>query len=212
MTEDPTAPEGLRLGYLDPFRPFCWSENGSARGSFVIALTARLPPATRLAWRPAPLAALPRHLATGRIDAIAAKAVTATRAGQFTFSEPLLHTAAALFARAGTTPPALSDTGTATIATPGNGPLVAIIRAEAPCARLLLTPDYDAALAALLAGRTDFAALNADAGADLAQRVHPGRISRPGPRFAPLGLAVATLPGDPHGILPRIGLFPLHLA
>ncbi len=206
------SPPPLRLGFLNPFRPFCWQAAGSVQGLFVTALHTRLPSKPLPDWLPASLQALPALLTAGQIDAIAAKAITASRATQFTFSEPLLHTAAALFARAGTAPPALPDTGTAIIATPARGPLVAIIGTEAPRARLLRTPDYNAALAALLAGRADFAALNADAGADLAHRVHPGRISPPGPRFAPLGLAVATLPGDPQGILPGLGLFPLHLA
>ncbi|MGY6536562.1 MAG: substrate-binding periplasmic protein [Pararhodobacter sp.] len=202
----------LRLGYLDPFRPFCWREGNTARGSFIDALATRLSNPLSIDWQPGDLAELPALLATGQIDAIAAKAITPARAGLLTFSEPLLQTAAALFAAAGGTAPALTCAGTAVIATPASGPLPGIIRQQAPRSRLLLTKGYDDTLAALLSGRADLAALNADAGTDLAQRRFPGRFAPAGPRFAPLGLAIATPPGDPAGVLAALGLVPCHLA
>ncbi|MCC5987622.1 MAG: transporter substrate-binding domain-containing protein [Pararhodobacter sp.] len=202
----------LRLGYPDPFPPFCESTSAGARGRFVTALAAALPAGQAIEWLPGKLDTLPRWLAEGRIDAIAPKAVTPARADEFAFSQPLMQTAAALFGPARCPPPALHAAGSARIATPRQGPLVAIITRHAPATQLVITADYAETLAAVLAGTADFGALNADAGAELAQRQHPGCFSPPGPCFAPLGLAVATLPGDPGSVLARLGLHPLHLA
>lgn len=205
----------LRLGFPDPFPPFCWAEGGCTRGQFIGAIqavTAHLPEDLPIAWVPGNLASLPVQLAAGHIDAIAAKAVIRARGGRFTFSEPLIQTAAALFARTGQHAPAPAQAGNATIATPAEGPLQGVLLREAPRARLILTTDYEDTLAALLSGRADFAALNADAGGALARRLHPGRLVPPGPRFAPLGLSVATMPGDPENVLGRLRLKRLHLA
>lgn len=202
----------LRLGYPDPFPPFCESTPAGARGRFVDALAATLPGGQAIDWLPGPLDTLPAWLAEGRIDAIAPKAITTARADAFAFSQPLMQTAAALFGPGRHPPPALEQAGNARIGTPRQGPLAAHIARHAPAARLVFTADYADTLAAVLAGKADFAALNADAGAELARRLHPARFAPPGPRFAPLGLAVATLPGDPQKVLPRLGLQPLHFA
>jgi ABC-type amino acid transport substrate-binding protein len=195
--------ERITLGYLDPFRPFCWSEGGRARGRFIDALHDRVPNRVALSFLPGPLDALPRWLAEGRIDAIAAKAVTAERGAAFAFSEPLLETAAALFAPDGSVPPLPAALAPgARIATPAGGPLAALLARLAPEAQVLPTADYAAAFAAVLDGRADVAALNADAG----DALRPAGIGPPGPRFAPLGLAVAVPAGDPERVLSRLRL------
>ena len=196
----------LRIGYLDPFAPFCFSRGARHEGRFLDALRARASDAGQdLSFHPGAIGDLPQELAAGRIDAIAAKAVTAARGQDFTFSEPLLETAAALFAKAGNVAPAPDDIGGRTIATPGAGPLVAVLRRLAPEATILETADYPASLLAVLEGKADFAALNADAGATIADDAFPGAISASGPRFEVLGLALAVSPGDPGGVLARLG-------
>ena len=210
MGHDMTA---LRLGFPDPFPPFCESDRQGPYGRFINAVAKSLPQGQRIDWQPGPLDRLNQWLRDGRIDAIAPKAVTLERAQRFSFSQPLMQTAAALFGLAdGPAAPALQQAGSARIATPRQGPLAALITRHAPDARLIATMDYAETLNAVLTGAADFAALNADAGAEIAHRHHPGRFAPPGPRFAPLGLAVATLPGDPHQVLPSLGLRPLHLA
>lgn len=201
----------LRLGHPDPFPPFCQATARGPQGRFVDALAARLPKGQRIIWQPGTLDALPTWLQERRIHAIAPKAITDDRAREFSLSQPLLHTAAALFGPARRPVPALEQAGCARIATPRKGPLAAIIARQAPDARIIATRDYAETLGTVLAGHADFAALNLDAGAELTSR-RQGRFAPPGPRFAPLGLAVATLPGDPHGVLPRLGLQPLHFA
>lgn len=195
------------VGYLDPFRPFCWCEGGAHRGSFLDALRALAAArGERLAFVPGSLAGLPEALAAGRIDAIAAKAATPGRAGAFAFSRPLARTGAALFAPAGRAAPSLEVAGAASVATPAEGPLAALLPRLAPSLAILPVADYAAALAAVLDGRAAFAALNADAGADEAAARFPGRFAAPGPRFAELDLALAVAPGDPRGVLARLGL------
>jgi len=197
--------KAIILGYLDPFRPFCWRDGDVHRGRFIAALRHHAPGGSVLEFRPGALEDLPLWLAAGQIDAIAAKAVTGARAGLFTFSPPLMRTAAALFGPAGCVPPDMRDVATARIATPGAGPLAAMIPALAPRASVVPVRDYEAAFAAVLEGRADWAALNADAGSELADRKFAGRISAPGPRFGAFDLAVAVSPGDPAGVLARLG-------
>lgn len=192
----------FRLGYLDPFRPFCWSEGDAARGLFVEALSARLPAGVVIDWVPGALGDLPDWLAQGKIDAIAAKAVTPGRGRAFSFSAPLLQTAAALFGPVGHPAPHPADLGDCTIATPGAGPLASILPRLAPKARVTPVADYHAALHAVETGLADWAALNADA----VPALYPNCTGPAGPRWAELGLAVAVPYGDPARILSRLGL------
>ena len=196
----------VRIGYLNPFRPFCWQQDGAARGLFVTALQARLPAGTVPLWQPGALEELPRWLEAGQIDAIAAKAIVPERAGAFAFSAPLVETAAALHARFGTDAPAIAAAGGAVIATPETGPLAGGVARLAPGARIVTVADYDAALLAVAEGRADFAALNAEATTPMIADRYAGRIGAAGQRFAPLGLAVAVRAGDPDAVLPRLGL------
>lgn len=197
------------VGYLDPFPPFCRHEGGAHRGTVLDALRAAAARhGAALAFVPGTLEGLPAALAAGRIDAIAAKAVTPGRAGAFAFSRPLARTGAALFAPAGQAAPALAAAGAARIATPAQGPLAALLSRLAPQAAVLPVADYAAALSAVLAGAADLAALNAEAGAAAAAAAFPGRFAPPGPRFAELDLALAVPPGDPQAVLARLGLAP----
>lgn len=196
----------LTMGYLDPFRPFCWSEGGVATGLFITALTQGLPSGITLHFLPGGIEELQMWLTEGRIDAIAAKAITPDRAGTFTFSKPLMQTCAALFGSGATTPPAIENAGSARIATPRAGPLPGLIARLAPESRVLAVADYQAALAAVLDGRADWAALNRDAGTDLANSAFAGRFAPAGPGFGQLDLAVAVAPGDPGAVLACLGL------
>ncbi len=206
MAHGARAMRSFWIAFPDPFRPFVWQAAGRARGTFVRALTKRLPRGVQIIWISSAHGALPALLLSGEIDAIAPLAITRERCGLFAFSEPLMQTAAALFARAGEKAPHPSTAGLARIVTPRAGPLAALLRALAPAIRLNLVADYEEAFACVLARQADYAALNAEAGTAFARRLFPGAISAPGPRFAPVGLAVATLPGDPQGIFPELGL------
>lgn len=199
----------LVIGFLDPFQPFAWTHEGCAKGRFIDILRAA---AARnniaVAFRPGPLDVLPQWLARGEIDGIAAKAMVPGRALEFAFSEPLMQTSAALFGPAGTVPPPLGPDVKGRIATPASGPLVGLLGRCAPCARLITVRDYEAALAAVAEGRADWAALNADAGADIAAVWRNGAIRARGPTFGHIDLALAVSPGDPRGVLSALGLAP----
>jgi ABC-type amino acid transport substrate-binding protein len=188
----------MRIGYLQDFAPFCRRTGRGAEGRLVAALRS---PGVR--FIPAGLEALPAMLAGKEIDAILPKAQTGARAGQFDFSAPLARTGAALFGLAGRAVPHPGQAGRCRIATPGIGPLAALLPSVSPDATVLAVADYAAAFAAVVEGRADYAALNADAGAVMA-----GARFAAGPRFAELDLCLAARPGDGARVFARLGLVP----
>lgn len=188
----------MRIGYLQDFAPFCRRTGRGAEGRLVAALSR---PGVR--FIPAGLEALPAMLVAGQIDAILPKAQTGARSGQFDFSAPLARTGAALFGPLGRAVPHPAQAGSCRIATPGIGPLAALLPGLAPQAQVVAVADYAAAFAAVADGRADYAALNADAGAVMAQ----GRFG-PGLRFAELDLCLAARPGDGPRVFGRLGLLP----
>ncbi|MEC9344353.1 MAG: transporter substrate-binding domain-containing protein [Pseudomonadota bacterium] len=197
----------VRIAYADPFRPFAWCENGVHRGRFLDCLGA-LAAGANVALRlvPGPMQDLPLWLGRGEIDAIAPQAIVPQRAGRFVFSRPLMETSAALFGPRGSVPPLVGEAGTARIATPVSGPLAEMLPALAPNCLVVGTSDYEDSLRAVANGIADWAALNADAGAELAAEWRSGAIGARGAPFARIGLAVAVRPGDPNGVLAALGL------
>lgn len=185
----------LRIGYLADFLPFTFRGPNGASGALVTMLDPRR---RRHRFIAAGLEVLPMLLHKGDIDAILPKAFTPDRTKEFDFSQPLAMTGAALF---GLGAPAIGAAGAARIATPGTGPLAALLPRLAPLATVVVVPDYAAAFAAVTEGRADFAALNADAGAAMAG----GRFTA-GPRFAELPLCLAARPGDGARVFGRLGL------
>jgi ABC-type amino acid transport substrate-binding protein len=186
----------MRIGYLADFAPFTFRGPRGAQGTLVALLRGR----SRVRFVAAGLETLPDMLHKGDIDAILPKAMTAERSAAFDFSQPLAMTGAALFAT-GPIAPAIAAAGVARIATPGTGPLAALLPALAPGCRVVSVADYAAAFAAVADGQADLAALNADAGAVMAG----GRFT-PGPRFAELPLCLAARPGDGPRVFGRLGL------
>lgn len=184
----------MRIGYLEDFAPFTWRGPRGAQGSLIALLGGR----SRVRFVAAGLEVLPTLLQKGDIDAILPKALTPNRAREFDFSQPLAMTGAALFGQGA---PAIGAAGAARIATPGTGPLAALLPRLAPQASVIVVADYAAAFAAVTEGRADFAALNADAGAAMAG----GRFT-PGPRFGELPLCLAARPGDGARVFGRLGL------
>ncbi len=186
----------LRIGYLEDFAPFTLRGPRGAQGTLVALLRVR----GRVRFVAAGLEALLVLLHKGDIDAIVPKALTPARAHEFDFSRPLAMTGAALFALGGPAP-AIGAAGTARIATPGAGPLAALLPGLAPGCRVVRVADHAAAFATVAEGRSDFAALNADAGAVMA-----GTRFTPGPRFAELALCLAARQGDGARVFPQLGL------
>ena len=186
----------MRIGYPEDFAPFTCRGPRGAQGTLIALLRGR----ARVRFVAAGLEALPDLLHKGDIDAILPKAFTPARAQDFDFSQPLAMTGAALFSL-GRAAPAIGAAGGSRIATPGVGPLAALLTGLAPGCTVVRVADYATALTAVADGRADHAALNADAGALMA-----GARFRAGPRFAELALCVATRPGDGARVFARLGL------
>lgn len=177
----------LRIGFDDPFRPLAWNDGGIARGPLP-AMAAQVLAAAGYDWEfvPLPLGRSLRALADGDVNALAFKAVVAQRQ-DLRFTSPLMTTAAALFHVAGGEAQSPSI-----IATPRSGPLAGMLRKKFPRSALVLTDDYAAALAEIVAGRAQAAALNVHVGWYFAETLHPGRFSRPRYLLEKLALAMAV--------------------
>lgn len=186
---------------LDPdFAPFTFESEGRC-GGFVVDVL-------RLAAQTAGISFLLRAvslseraalLASGELAGWACLARTLEREKEFLFSRPLVWTSGALFFAATTgisqhkPVGELEDGVLRTIATPGAGPLVASLQALFPGAQVVMVADYREALAFVIDGKADAAALNCHAGAKVAEKWFPGQFQIAGLRFAKTPLAVALL-------------------
>jgi polar amino acid transport system substrate-binding protein len=146
---------------------------------------------------PVPLEQMELALRDGRAAVAFPMAVTPERRETFDFSETLLMTGGALYVRAPEpTPVSLRALAGKAVATPKTGPLGAFIRRTAPEVKLVVTEDYESSLAQLVAGEADAAALNHQAGAMIANRLYPGRVTVPGAMFLELPLGAAVIKGQ----------------
>ncbi len=157
-------------------------------------------------WVPLTLADQVPALTAGRVDLLAGLGVTAERARAIVFGETLVRTGGALFVRraAGSPPsPGANPNPVRRIVTPSSGPLREPTRAAFPDCGLLDADDYPDALAQVLAGRADAAALNRHVGMAVAERQYPGQFELPQEPFAVIELAPAYAP-DHDGDLKRL--------
>jgi ABC-type amino acid transport substrate-binding protein len=190
------------LGYDPDFQPFTWQEEGAACGLAIEIVRAACGRAgIEVAFVPADLSRRTGQLARGAIGGLACLAVTPARLNEFEFSRPYLTTGAALFSRVGDVSRTLDDITGLTLATPATGPVLAFLQATLPGMVPVAVAGYREALAAVLEGTADVAALNAEAGLWAAERWFPGRFGPPGPRFMEAGLAVARPSAAGRGFL-----------
>ncbi|MGN6463806.1 MAG: substrate-binding periplasmic protein [Pseudolabrys sp.] len=189
--------EPLRVAHDQRFPPFAQAENGQSSGLAVDLLRAAAKHAgLDIAFVPVPFQEIQTTLTDGRADAIFPIAITPERKQSFDFSTPLLPTGGALFVRAPEkTPASLAAIAGKTVTTPRTGPLAAYLQKTAPDAKLIVTANYDESLAQLVSGQADVAALNFQTGAQLAARLHPGKITPPDRLFWELPFAIAVPKG-----------------
>ena len=138
-------------------------------------------------WIPLPLDGQEQALAEGQVDLLAGLGMTTERAARLEFGKPLVRSGGALFALAGMT-------AMQRIVTPASGPLRQPTIASFPNCELVEAEDYPDALAKVLAGHADAAALNIHVGGVLAQREHPGLFKLPEDTFTAVDLAPAYAP------------------
>jgi polar amino acid transport system substrate-binding protein len=196
----------IRLAYDDPFPPFAVTEDGKARGVVIDILAGAFRRAgIEVTFVPSAMEKVQCLLDAGEVDGIAFYAVTPERRMVFDFSDPVLVTGAALFARS-PEPPAsnLKDYENKYVVTPKTGPLSEYIQREAPGVKLILVRDYLEALKYVLDGRASAAALNYHVGRDLIRKLFPGGFTPPEKIFLEVPLAVAMLKGKNTPLLRKI--------
>ncbi len=187
----------IRIGFDHPFQPFAFLKDGVPAGS-LIELVAAVMHRAELAfeWVPMSLEQTEPALYSGAVDALAFKGIIAERAALMDFSDTLVVSGAALFRaeglRASDDP---RDFPGLRAATPRRGPLAAQFARDYPGIELILVESYEAAFEALVTGKVQLAALNFQAGIQIAKDLHPGRVGLPLAPYAPLPLAFAVAKG-----------------
>jgi len=194
-----------RIGFDHPFQPFAYLDGAKPRGSLIdlvanVMARAGLP----LEWAPMTLDQTEPALYCGAVDALAFKGITPERASTLDFSATLTISGAALFRaknlRQSDDPndfPGLRAT------TPRRGPLAAQFARDYPDIELVLVDSYENAFAMLVKGEVQLAALNFQAGIQIANDLHPGRVGLPGAPYAPLPLALAVAKGKNTELIER---------
>ncbi len=190
-------PQDLTIAHPEALPPFAFLGSGGSRGLVVDNVRAAVERAGWVATFVAvPFEQVEAALVDGVADLAIPIAVTAERRERFDFSETLLMTGGSLFVRAGeVTPVGLAALAGKVVVTPRTGPLAAFIARTAPDVKLVVTNDYEESLRLLVSGEADAAALNHQAGAIIAAKLHPGRLTFPCEKFLELPFAAAVLKG-----------------
>ncbi|MGI9616158.1 MAG: substrate-binding periplasmic protein [Acidimicrobiales bacterium] len=179
----------VRIGYQADFPPFMY-DDGRPAGLVIDALApaaeALHEAGVTIDWKPLLLGGQERSLAEEQVDLLAGLGVTTDRAARLVFGEPLVRTGGALFAPSGASV-------MQRIVTPTAGPLRQSTIDSFPDCEVLDAEDYPDALAKVLAGHADAAALNIHVGRVLAEREHRGSFELPEERFTTVELAPAYL-------------------
>ena len=187
--------EPVRVAHHTLFPPFSELKEGKSFGLAVDILRAAADRAgLEVELVPLPFEQLEPALKERRVQAVFPLAVTPERRQTLDFSATLLTTGGALYVRAPErTPAGLQALAGKTVVTPRTGPLAALIQKTAPDVKLVLTKDYEESLARLVAGEADAAALNYQAGALIAARLYPGKITVPQTLFQETALPIAVM-------------------
>jgi polar amino acid transport system substrate-binding protein len=185
----------LRVGFDQPFRPLAWMEGGQAQGPLIERVRLLLSQAGfQPSFHPYPNEAIEAALAAGDIDLIAFKGILPQRASSLAFSLPILRSGTALFLPLdGRLGPAadMSSMADRLVATPRRGPLAALLTANYPAVRMLLTASYEEALRHVADGEAAAAALNFHVGAYWVRALGLP-IGLPAQPFMEVDMAIAT--------------------
>jgi ABC-type amino acid transport substrate-binding protein len=114
--------------------------------------------------------------------------VTRERSQKVSFISPVIRTGGALFSATG------SRTTPGRIVTPAAGPLTGATQRAFPECTIIGVDDYAQALAAVVDGHADAAALNLHVGSVIAKRNHHGWFDIPTEPFHVINLAPAFAP------------------
>lgn len=187
----------IRIAHTASFAPIADVENGRSVGLAIDILSAAAARAgIDLLFVPVTIEQQMPSLTDGRADALFT-AITPERRQVLDFSAPVLTTGGGFFVRTPEpTPENLAALSGQVVVTPRAGPLADFIRRTAPDINLAVTTDYEDSLARVVRGEADAAALNFQAGARIAARLFPGRLTLPRTMFMQIPQAVGVMSGQ----------------
>ncbi len=195
MTTASPAAETIRVAHNRLLPPFAEVKDGKSTGLVVDIFRAAAERAGYdVEFFPVPIEQMEATLKDGRAIATIPTAVTPERRQTMDFSDMLLMTGGAIYVRAGeATPSDLQALSGKVVVTPRTGPLAAFIQKTAPAVKLEVTEDYETSLERLVSGKADAAALNFQAGAMIANKLYPGKVTFPDRMFLELPFGAAVL-------------------
>lgn len=168
----------LKIGHDSDFAALTFLAGGESLGLMVEIVREVLGDAGYEArFIPLPFPCFEAALAAGEIDALAMQAIVPERHASRDFSAPFAVSGGAWFPPAGSAWDPERPPGGARVVTPRSGPLTAEIARDFPALSVLACASYGEALAQVLAGNADAAALNLQVGTMMARRDFPA-VSR----------------------------------
>ena len=205
MSSPCPAADQIKIAYNQILPPFSENKDGKASGLVIDIVRAAAERAGyAVEFIPVPLEQMEPALRDGRALAVMPTAASPERRERMDFSDTLLMTGGSLYVRAPEPTPTLQTLAGKTVVTPRTGPLAAFIQKNAPDVKLVVTEDYETSLAKLVSGDADAAALNYQAGAAIAARLHPGKLTVPRSMFLELPFGAAVLKGQNAEFLARL--------
>ena len=183
----------ITIGYDPDFAPISFiNAHGEGEGRAISLLREACAAAdVACGFVPVVLADQEDALHSGKVDALAAMALTPERKRRFDLSAPYFVTGAAWFAL----DPFDPESRSASIVTPASGPLVRIVAERWPHLAIMPVTGYREALERVAGGEAAAAALNFDAGSFICERDFGGRFALPNVPFLEIPLALACLKG-----------------
>ena len=191
------AAEAIRVAHNRLLPPFAEVKDGKAVGLVIDIFRAAAERAGyQVEFFPVPIEQMEAALKDGSAVATIPTAITAERRQTMDFTDLLLMTGGAIYVRAGEpTPDGVEALAGKVVVTPRTGPLAAYLRNTVPKAQLEVTEDYETSIERLVSGKADAAALNFQAGAMIANKLYPGKVSVPDKMFLVLPFSAAVLKG-----------------
>ncbi len=191
------AAETIRIAHNRLLPPFAEVKDGKAVGLVIDIFRAAAERAGyQVEFFPVPLEQMEAALKDGSAVATIPTAITPERRQTMDFTDLLLMTGGSIYVRAGEpTPDGVEELAGKVVVTPRTGPLAAYLRKTVPKAQLEVTEDYETSLERLVTGKADAAALNFQAGAMIANKLYPGKVSIPDKMFLALPFSAAVLRG-----------------
>jgi polar amino acid transport system substrate-binding protein len=200
------AAEKIKVAHHRLLPPFAEVKDGKTVGLVVDIFRAAAERAGyEVEFMPLPIEQLEAALKEGRAIATFPTAITPERARIMDFTDTLLMTGGAIYVRAGDpAPDDLRALAGKVVVTPRTGPLAAFIRNNAPEIKLEVTEDYESSLERLVKGTADAAALNVQAGAMIAAKLYPGKVTVAKTMFLELPFAAAVVKGQSADFVKRL--------